>query len=63
MPPMTTATFQTTRPATGTREWAASNVNIQDGCEHDCLYCYAKWKDSVKGVVGLPQPTCVGRDA
>jgi len=26
----------------GTREWAASNVNIQDGCEHDCLYCYAK---------------------
>jgi len=27
---------------TGTREWAASNVNIQDGCEHDCRYCYAK---------------------
>lgn len=26
----------------GTQEWAASNVNIQDGCEHDCLYCYAK---------------------
>lgn len=24
----------------GTREWAATNVNIQSGCEHDCLYCY-----------------------
>jgi DNA repair photolyase len=39
---MTTATIQNTRPPTGTQEWAASNVNIQDGCEHDCLYCYAK---------------------
>ena len=29
-------------PPTGTQEWAASNVNIQDGCEHDCRYCYAK---------------------
>jgi len=27
---------------TGTEEWADSNVNIQKGCEHDCLYCYAK---------------------
>jgi uncharacterized Fe-S cluster-containing radical SAM superfamily protein len=27
---------------TGTREWAAENVNIQQGCEHDCQYCYAK---------------------
>lgn len=27
---------------TGTKEWAASNVNIQDGCVHDCRYCYAK---------------------
>ena len=26
--------------AFGTREWAKSNVNIQSGCEHDCLYCY-----------------------
>ncbi|MCX5734441.1 MAG: radical SAM protein [candidate division NC10 bacterium] len=40
--PMNTATIQTVRLATGTQEWAASNVNIQDGCEHDCLYCYAK---------------------
>lgn len=27
---------------TGTREWAASNINIQLGCEHDCRYCYAR---------------------
>lgn len=27
--------------ASGTREWAARNVNIQKGCEHGCLYCYA----------------------
>jgi len=40
--PMNSATIQTTRPPTGTQEWAASNVNIQDGCEHDCRYCYAK---------------------
>ena len=39
---MGTATLQKSRPPTGTQEWAASNVNIQDGCEHDCLYCYAK---------------------
>jgi DNA repair photolyase len=39
---MPTATAQTRRPPTGTQEWAASNVNIQDGCEHDCRYCYAK---------------------
>ncbi len=30
------------RPPSGTREWAAHNINIQDGCEHDCHYCYAK---------------------
>jgi DNA repair photolyase len=39
---MSIATIQTNRPPTGTQEWAASNVNIQDGCEHDCRYCYAK---------------------
>lgn len=27
---------------TGTKEWAHSNVNIQTGCENNCLYCYAK---------------------
>ncbi len=26
----------------GTQEWANCNVNIQNGCEHDCRYCYAK---------------------
>lgn len=39
---MTTATSEAKRVPHGTQEWAASNVNIQDGCEHDCLYCYAK---------------------
>jgi DNA repair photolyase len=39
---MNVATAQAARPPTGTQEWAASNVNIQDGCEHDCRYCYAK---------------------
>ena len=27
---------------TGTKEWAARNVNISKGCLHDCKYCYAK---------------------
>jgi len=40
--PVTTTTKPSESPPTGTREWAASNVNIQDGCEHDCRYCYAK---------------------
>jgi DNA repair photolyase len=25
----------------GTNEWSASTFNIQTGCEHGCLYCYA----------------------
>ena len=37
-----TVAMQTIRVPHGTQEWAASNVNIQDGCEHDCRYCYAK---------------------
>lgn len=28
--------------ASGTREWAASNVNCLIGCSHNCRYCYAK---------------------
>ena len=28
--------------AFGTKEWAASNINIQSGCSNDCRYCYAK---------------------
>ena len=27
---------------TGTREWAEVTKNIQIGCEHGCLYCYAR---------------------
>lgn len=27
---------------TGTREWAAKNVNLALGCEHNCRYCYAR---------------------
>ena len=30
------------RPITGTREWAAHNVNCCLGCSHGCLYCYAR---------------------
>ena len=30
------------KKAFGTQEWAATNVNIQSGCEHGCLYCYAQ---------------------
>ncbi len=28
---------------TGTKEWAARNLNIQQGCEHNCRYCYARY--------------------
>ena len=31
-----------TKPAYGVGEWAKASVNIQDGCENDCRYCYAK---------------------
>lgn len=30
------------KPAHGTEEWAAHNVNIQSGCRNGCLYCYAQ---------------------
>ena len=26
----------------GTKEWASHNVNICNGCSHDCRYCYAR---------------------
>lgn len=32
-----------TKPKTGTREWAETNINIQLGCEHNCRYCYARY--------------------
>jgi len=30
------------KATTGTKEWADHNVNLIDGCAHDCKYCYAK---------------------
>ena len=30
------------KPVSGTKEWACHNVNCYNGCRHDCLYCYAK---------------------
>jgi len=26
----------------GTKEWSDESRNFQDGCEHDCLHCYAR---------------------
>jgi DNA repair photolyase len=34
--------FDKNREGTGTREWSESSYNIQFGCKHGCLYCYAK---------------------
>lgn len=34
--------FKTARKAKGTREWSDVSYNICRGCEHGCLYCYAK---------------------
>jgi DNA repair photolyase len=31
-----------TTPVFGTREWAEKTANVQEGCQHDCRYCYAK---------------------
>lgn len=31
-----------TNKATGVAEWADASYNIQTGCEHGCLYCYAR---------------------
>lgn len=33
--------FDEQRTGTGTAEWAEVTVNIQIGCSHNCLYCYA----------------------
>lgn len=30
------------KPATGTKEWSTSSVNVSSGCSHGCLYCYAR---------------------
>ncbi len=34
--------FNTDRNGKGTKEWSDRSYNICDGCEHGCLYCYAK---------------------
>ena len=36
------ATFDDIRPGKGTKEWSDVSYNICLGCEHGCLYCYAK---------------------
>jgi DNA repair photolyase len=33
--------FTKERTGTGTYEWADATYNIQKGCSHGCLYCYA----------------------
>ena len=35
-------TFEADRNAGGTREWSDASYNISLGCDHDCLYCYAR---------------------
>lgn len=39
-------TFDAKRTGTGTNEWAENTVNIQIGCQNNCLYCYASDKAS-----------------
>lgn len=34
--------FDKSREGTGTKEWSEHSYNIQTGCKHDCLYCYAR---------------------
>jgi DNA repair photolyase len=36
----------------GTKEWAASNINIAKGCEHNCRYCYARSNALRYGTIG-----------
>ncbi len=33
--------FDDKRKGTGTNEWSERTENIQRGCSHNCLYCYA----------------------
>ena len=30
------------KKVSGTKEWAAANINCVTGCDHDCRYCYAR---------------------
>lgn len=34
--------FDANREGTGTKEWSEHSYNIQTGCKHNCLYCYAR---------------------
>lgn len=46
----------------GTKEWASSNFNIQHGCEHQCLYCYARSRCPVRNkstADGWKKPTLI----
>lgn len=43
------------KAVTGTREWAVHNVNWQLGCEHDCLYCYARYNACRFGRIRRPE--------
>ena len=36
------SSFSGSRRGTGTREWSDRSYNICVGCQHGCLYCYAK---------------------
>lgn len=40
--------FDIERDGTGTGEWAEFNENIERGCSHDCLYCYAAYNASAR---------------
>ena len=33
---------KSSKPVSGTKEWAPINFNFINGCSHDCKYCYAK---------------------
>lgn len=35
------ADFKDERNGTGTKEWSETSINIQKGCQNDCMYCYA----------------------
>jgi DNA repair photolyase len=36
--------FKTTaqKPVSGTKEWSSKSVNVQNGCFHNCIYCWAR---------------------
>ena len=40
--PLTKSSDHSTKKIFGTGEWASSNLTFISGCQHDCLYCYAK---------------------